>query len=132
MHILLISLLVLALVVGLVSVVILPRPWQRAVVLLLVGWSVILIARFVTDVAKKEVAVMNRCSNIIPTGELWSIVRRDVESGQYEQAKSHLLLITDKWENVGPMSYSYTAGDLLREIESVHQNSEQKSAPNAR
>jgi hypothetical protein len=132
MHIVLISLLIIALVAGLVSVVILPTRLQRAVVLLLVGLPILLIAQSVNESGRKEVAVRNHSTNIRPTAELWSIVKRDIDSGQYEQAKAHLVQITDKWEKVGPMPYSYTARDLLREIESAHKNSEQQSAPNAR
>jgi hypothetical protein len=122
MHIVFILALTIALVVGLVLAVMLPRPWQRAVVLLLVGFAVFLIAQSVTSMARKEVAIRNHRSNIRPTGELWEIVKRDVDSGQYEQAKARLVLITENWEKVGPMSHSYTARDLLSEIEAAHED----------
>jgi hypothetical protein len=131
MQIVLISLLIIALVAGLVSVVMLPKPWQRAVVLILVGIPIFLIAHSVIVIGQNGVAVWNYGSNIRPASELWSIVRCDVDAGQYEQAKARLALITSKWSKIGTQTYSYSAGDLLREIEAAHKNSEQGGGGNA-
>ncbi len=125
MHIVLISLLILALVAGLVSVVVLPTRWQRAVVLLMVGIPIFLITHSVIVIGQKGVAVWNYGSNIKPASELWSIVRSDVDAGQYEKAKERLALITSKWSKIGTQTYSYSAGDLLREIDVARINSEQ-------
>jgi len=125
MHVAIISLLIIVLLAGLVCVVILPRPWQRAVVLLFVGISVFLIAQSVTDIGLKELETWNYNANVKPSRELWSIVRKDVDSGQYELAKARLELITSKWSEIGVKPHSYSAEKLLREIEATPINSAQ-------
>ena len=65
----------------------------------------------------KRRGVRNYSSNIIPTRELWTIVRKEVDAGQYELAKAHLALISSKWSEIGVRPKSYSAWDLLKEIE---------------
>ena len=123
MRLAIISLLIIVLLVGCVCVVILPRPWQRVVVLLFVGIPVFLMLQSVTEIGRKEAEVWNYNSNIIPARELWSTIRKDVDSGQYELARAHLELITSKWSEIGVKPHSYAAWKILKEIQAAQPTS---------
>lgn len=125
MHLVIMSLLIIALVAGLVCVVILPTPLLRTVALLLVCIPVFFITYSVIVIGKEELMVWNYNSNIRPAGELWSIVGRDVDAGQYDLAKAHLALVVSKWPEIRTKTSSYSARDLLKVIESDHNNTEQ-------
>jgi outer membrane protein assembly factor BamD (BamD/ComL family) len=111
---------IVALLASLAGVVMLSEVWQRMVALLAAGIIVFLISQSAIVIGQKELMAWNYGRNIQPTDKLWSKIRKEIESGQYDQAKAELAIITTNWSKIGAWPESYSAADILKKIEETN------------
>ena len=108
---------IVALVAGIAGVVMSPKAWQRAVALLVISIIVLFITQAGIVAGKKGLMAWHYGQNIRPTEQLWSMVSKEIEVGEYEQAKATLMIITTNWSRIGSWPSSYSAADILKDIE---------------
>lgn len=112
-----VTVLLAALVTGLVATIIAPKVWQRILALLLSCVIVFLICDTATVSGKYEVATWSYSRNIQPTGVLWQNVRDNLHQKRYSKAMADIEVIITNWQKINAWPDSYSAADILKEIE---------------
>lgn len=106
---------------GAYSTVTAPKVWQRVISLAVCALLIALMFWAVAPAMRYSYAVYYRKSVIGPTYELWGITATNLACGNIDQASRDIGHIRDNWTRIGTDSSTFTAKDLLKEIQERQQ-----------